>query len=527
LTGGITYTYSSTQNDGQITGVTDSLSGEAMTYQYDVLKRLTSASSSPISGSMPAAYTETFGHDGFGNLTSTVLNGTTTSIAVDATTNRLTSASYDANGNMTSGAGATLTYDVANRLVSAAETSGGIEYYGYAPDNKRVYRKLASGTEEVTLYGFGGEKLGTSTITSSYLTMGGTLVWFGGKLISDGTTTPMFQDRLGTNRASAARFYPYGEELTSTANDREKFGTYIRDGYTGLDYADQRFYASTYGRFTKPDPSGDSIERRDPSTWNRYAYTNGDPVNANDPNGLCDVVIGGITQNAVNAADVQSYAEGNNAISVYPYSASSDNSSFLSTLGNRIDGVIQIAAQTFGANSSTYAAVEGLALAAQDGGPINVTTFSGGGAALTSAIQFLNADGGTSITSLINNITYVAPGNGGALYNNGNAAWIGGGFENSVVGIATSIPQQPSPPQVYSDQWGCGHDFGCLSRQFSGVLQQRSGTACSNPTVVNQVNTSRWQRMFVPGYANPFWYDIYPVPSPGKQPSVTEQIWYH
>jgi len=49
-------------------------------------------------------------YDGFGNLTARVKNGTTTPIAVNATTNQLTSAYYDANGNMTSGAGATFTY---------------------------------------------------------------------------------------------------------------------------------------------------------------------------------------------------------------------------------------------------------------------------------------------------------------------------------------------------------------------------------------------------------------------------------
>jgi RHS repeat-associated protein len=97
----------------------------------------------------------------------------------------------------------------------------------------------------------------------------------------------MFQDRLGTNRASAARFYPYGEELTSTANDREKFGTYIRDGYTGLDYAQNRYYASTYGRYTTADPWGGSESPVDPSSWNRYAYALDDPINRNDPNGLC------------------------------------------------------------------------------------------------------------------------------------------------------------------------------------------------------------------------------------------------
>ena len=48
----------------------------------------------------------------------------------------------------------------------------------------------------------------------------------------------------------------------------------------GLDYADQRFYASTYGRFNTPDPyqSGSgSGTPGDPGSWNRYTYVEGDP----------------------------------------------------------------------------------------------------------------------------------------------------------------------------------------------------------------------------------------------------------
>jgi hypothetical protein len=49
---------------------------------------------------------------------------------------------------MISGAGAGLSYDEANRVVSASETPGGTEYYGYAPDNKRICRLEANGTTE-------------------------------------------------------------------------------------------------------------------------------------------------------------------------------------------------------------------------------------------------------------------------------------------------------------------------------------------------------------------------------------------
>ena len=216
-------------------------------------------------------------------------------IAVNAATNQLASGYYDANGNMTSGLGATMTYDEANRTASAAETSGGTEYYGYAPDNMRLYRRLATGSEEWTLYGAYGEKLGvysmvgpTTGSSSTYsFTPLRTSVWFAGTLIWEGSAA-VYGDPAGTNRASGARFYPYGDEITSTSNDRTKFATYNRDSFTGFDYADQRYYASTYGRFNTPDPYKASGGPQSPASWNRYSYTRGDPVNRYDPSGLDD-----------------------------------------------------------------------------------------------------------------------------------------------------------------------------------------------------------------------------------------------
>jgi len=84
-------------------------------------------------------WAQTFQYDGFGNLTGKVLNGTSTPIPVNAATNRLTDGYYDANGNMTSGAGATLTYDEANRVNTVMETSGGQETFAYAASNQGIY----------------------------------------------------------------------------------------------------------------------------------------------------------------------------------------------------------------------------------------------------------------------------------------------------------------------------------------------------------------------------------------------------
>jgi hypothetical protein len=52
--------------------------------------------------------------------------------------------------------------------------------------------------------------------------------------------------------------------------------------------ADQRFYASGYGRFTSPDPYQASGGPASPASWNRYSYTRGDPINRTDRKGLAD-----------------------------------------------------------------------------------------------------------------------------------------------------------------------------------------------------------------------------------------------
>jgi RHS repeat-associated protein len=300
---GIQYVYSATQNNGQITQAIDGLSGETITYQYDALKRLVSAASVPTSGSTPAAWTEGFQYDGFGNITGQVWNGTTYPISITTATNQLTYGYYDGNGNATSGPSGTLTYDVANRMTAATAISGGSESFQYAPDNKRVLRTLPSTQQEFTFYGGQGEKLGIFWLqppdgyhANYWFQARGMTLRFGGRIVEDfnnGTlywtnqTAPMVQDRLGTNRTNGARYLPYGGEFTSTPNDQIKFATYTRDSYTGLDYADQRFYASSYGRFNTPDPSAKGQRRESPQTMNLYQYADLDPINRNDPRGTC------------------------------------------------------------------------------------------------------------------------------------------------------------------------------------------------------------------------------------------------
>jgi len=73
-------------------------------------------------------------------------------------------------------------------------------------------------------------------------------------------------------------------------NETDRFATYYRDQISTLDYARNRYYSSTLGRFMTPDPyiatASGANNPADPSSWNRYVYAENDPVNFNDPGGL-------------------------------------------------------------------------------------------------------------------------------------------------------------------------------------------------------------------------------------------------
>ena len=227
-------------------------------------------------------------------------------VSFDQTTNRINSAWYqhDANGNMTAMPGANnLTYDIDNRLLSA-NSNGSWEQYAYLADNKRVWKQTNQNgnlVEQYYLYGVGGERIATYTVNQQLLNEGTLFlaanqntidVYFGGRVIWQNGKA-VLRDRLGSVMARSGDYtglerhdyFPYGEERTPTVGDRNKYGTYHRD-QTGLDYADQRYYNSTIGRFLSADPYEASGGANEPASWGRGVYVHGDPVNFNDPIGL-------------------------------------------------------------------------------------------------------------------------------------------------------------------------------------------------------------------------------------------------
>ncbi|HBB90011.1 MAG TPA: hypothetical protein DC047_20600 [Blastocatellia bacterium] len=90
------------------------------------------------------------------------------------------------------------------------------------------------------------------------------------------------------NIVSAIELDPWGADTNrsgSSAFQPNKFTSYERDS-NGSDEAMFRRYNRKHSRFDQPDPYDGSYSLNDPQSFNRYAYTQGDPVNFVDPTGL-------------------------------------------------------------------------------------------------------------------------------------------------------------------------------------------------------------------------------------------------
>ena len=292
----LTYSYSATQNDGKI------LSAGNVQYQYDELERLISAQTTGPDWGL------SFSYDGFGNrLAQTVTKGSapTISTLVDPSTNRISSFGYDYdfNGNMTRMPqnNAYLTYDWSNRMIEYYGQNG-TETYAYAPDNRRVWRSGMgqSPVDTFTFYSPGGQKLGVYSVSMEYfnywpLQLQHTAAYeenyyFGGRLVG-GANGPVWGDRLGSipGGQGTAAYFPFGEPTNSAAiGYGQQFATYPKETI-GLDYAVNRWYSSTLGRFTSSDSRSQSKATlgnpSKPILWNNYAYANQDPVNLIDAQG--------------------------------------------------------------------------------------------------------------------------------------------------------------------------------------------------------------------------------------------------
>jgi RHS repeat-associated protein len=317
-------------------------------------------------------------------------------------------------------------------------------------------------------------------------------------------------DRLGTNRAGGARFYPYGDEITSTANDREKFATYTRDSYTGLDYADQRYFASGYGRFTTRDP-GYAGALTNPQSLNLYSYVLGDPVNASDPRGLCSVIGSGITQSAYSdsTSGQQEFANEVGGIGVTPYSN-----------GSLVGGVASVIAQGMGVPTGATASwLNAISLAAQNPGPISIFAFSGSGGAFTNAYNWLTP----AIQARITSITYIDPGNFSQPLASGQPGTNVRLFTDNSDAANLAVQLFGSAPQGTVnavDTGTCGHNQNCVFTNFADQPSQTASYCNVGAGSVFGLPPRTYTYTSGYGWSNFYWFDLPPVPS------VTETIHY-
>jgi RHS repeat-associated protein len=204
-----------------------------------------------------------------------------------------TSYSYDAAGNVTNDGLHTYTYDSENRLVSV---DSGSATYAYDHQNRR-YKKTVGGT--VTHYVWEGSKViaehngSSGSVLVDYIHNGGRLL----AKVESGTTSYFLSDRLSarltlnTSGTVVGRqsHLPFGEDFgASGTQHKHHFTSYERDAESGSDYALNRRYSSTVGRFNQSDQYRSSGYMIDPQSWNRFTYARNNAINRVDPLGLED-----------------------------------------------------------------------------------------------------------------------------------------------------------------------------------------------------------------------------------------------
>jgi RHS repeat-associated protein len=340
----LNYTYDKLGNITKLEELADGDLTRSVTYTYDDLNRLTSATAKNLDNT--PIYSESYTYSPVGNiLTTTSMDGVvgtrtyhydTTDYANPHAVTRIVSEdktitlNYDKNGNLLTDGKNTYTFDQRNRLLSAKNKEGET-YFTYDHTGQRTSLTTTPSNPSgpsvgTTLYpsdSYNKEvKEDASVIHTIHLSAGDALSATLQRTAEDpeevGTTKLNFlhTDHLGgssviTNNGSVIEstdYYPYGtirvDELTAgSLEEQKKFTGHEYDEETGLTYMNARYYSGEMGRFVSQDPEvlDMNIESkygrlmlRDPQLQNSYAYARSNPVRLIDPDGrsVWDVVVG-------------------------------------------------------------------------------------------------------------------------------------------------------------------------------------------------------------------------------------------
>lgn len=274
-------------------------------YSYDALNRLLVAEEKILSST---TWKQTFTMDRYGNRrydagNTTTLGGCSEEVCnptISTSTNRFTSSGwdYDEVGNVIEdGQGYQFVYDAENHQIEAKnELEATVGEYFYDGEGRRV-KKIAGAETTVFVYNASGQLVAeystqmSSTPQISYL-----------------TTDHLGSTRLVTDQLGAVRdrkdFNAFGDETATAARvsglgytidepTRKNYTGYEKDGESGLEFAQARYYSTTHGRYTSVDPLTASASIRNPQTFNRYTYVLNSPYKYTDPLGLIPMGPGG------------------------------------------------------------------------------------------------------------------------------------------------------------------------------------------------------------------------------------------
>ena len=316
------------KNNGQLGKVLGTIGSTAQWNQgftYDELGRLSNVAEHQGSTMTTQTYAQAYGYDRYGNRNQSA-NTTLGLPAVASTdysssTNRFGSslATYDSAGNITTDSkfrGMSYSYDANGRMVSASQT-GLSESSTYDAAGQRVQTSVTTGstTYRTMVYDIFGQDVADysgstgATLERENIYRGGQLLatyesassaWKYVLVDTQGSARAVMNNSGSSSSVIARHDYlPFGEEISSgiglrtsgqgysaTDTNLHRYALTERDDATGLDHTLWRKYENQSGRWTSPDPLNSSATIADPQSFNRYPYTQSDPVNLVDPTGL-------------------------------------------------------------------------------------------------------------------------------------------------------------------------------------------------------------------------------------------------
>ncbi len=296
----LTYEY---DENGNIEKVSDKVNYLVHNYAYDDLNRLKQAV-----GTGTGAYTQSYDYDILGNIIYKSDVGTYAYSYGDKP-HALRSAgsmtfAYDANGNMTTRQGVSITWNADNKPVSVGSTT-----FAYDGVGNRVKKTSTSGTT----YYFGEAYEIRGSVGVIHLFANGQRI---ATIRDDGRSFTTHGNHLGsasvvTDQNGEAKekmeYFPFGA-YRANASPNDQYGTKDFDGTfpnanytftgqeldeTGLYDYHARQYDPVTGRFISPDSVIQSPG--DLQTFNRYSYVRNNPLVYTDPSGhWLDIVFGAV-----------------------------------------------------------------------------------------------------------------------------------------------------------------------------------------------------------------------------------------